>query len=63
MIEDALKAFNWVTGRIDSAAKWIKKNARKNEINKIDNAVDSGNDVDIAARLRKLKKSTEDRNA
>lgn len=58
---DGLKAFNWVTDRIDQASAWIKKKVRQNEVNKINKAVDTGDDATIANELLKLRKSKEDR--
>lgn len=58
---DGLKAFNWVTDRIDQASAWIKKKVRQNEVNKINKAVDTGDDATIANELLKLRKAKEDR--
>lgn len=58
---DGLKAFNWITDRIDQASAWFKKKARQNEVDKINKAVDTGDDATIANELLKLRKAKEDR--
>lgn len=58
---DGLKAFNWVTDRLDQVSKFFKKKGRENEVDKINKSVDSGNDDVIADKLRAIKKSRDSR--
>lgn len=49
----------WLLDKIPGAAKWIGKEVRKNEVNKIDDAVDSGDTKYINNKLRDISKKYE----
>ena len=61
MISEGLRAFNWITDRIDQASKFLKKKGRINEVNKIESAVDGGDDKSVNSVLRHIVKESSDR--
>ena len=58
---DGLSAFNWVTKRIDQVSNWIKSKKRREDVQKMDNALSNDNDAIINDKLSKLKQKVKDR--
>lgn len=52
---EGIKAFNWVTDRIDQISKFFTKKGRENEINKINDAVDTGDNKSIGNIVSGIK--------
>lgn len=49
------KFIGWVLDKVPDAFKFIGKKVRQNEVQNIDDAVNSGNDVYIANKLQSIK--------
>lgn len=60
-LKEGLKAFNWVTDRIDQASKWIKGKIRRTDVQKMDNAIDSGDSTTVNAKLDRLHKDSKNK--
>jgi hypothetical protein len=60
-LKDGLKIGAWVTDRIDQFAAYITKKVRINEVNKINQSVDSGDDKSVNNILRDVVKKSDDR--
>lgn len=52
---EGLRAFNWATERIEMACKWLKKNGRENEIERIDKAIANNDAKSIERIVRKIE--------
>jgi hypothetical protein len=49
----------WVLDKVPKVWDWAKKKGRANEVDKIDTAVDTNNDVVIRDKLRHVKEQYE----
>lgn len=52
---EGIKAFNWITARIDQVSNFIQRKGRQNEVSKINKAVDGNDDVALADKLQRIK--------
>lgn len=57
-----LRLLPWLLECLEGVQAWWKKRKRKNEVNSIDKAVDTSNDIALADQLRKIADKVEDRN-
>lgn len=58
---DALKIGSFVVDRIGQVAGWLKRKARREDVQKMDDAIDNNNGAVVNDKLNKLRNSVKDK--
>lgn len=58
---EGLKAFNWITDRIDQVSKWLGRKKRRENVQGMEKDVADGNNTAINKRVSDLKQKAKNR--
>jgi hypothetical protein len=60
-VKEGLKAFNWVTDRVDQVSAWLKKKVRSGKVESIDRAIDNRDVKSINRIVQSIEKTRDKR--